>query len=69
MFWNYTKGIDSGEVIYAVNYNIKENLSEGEFDGVIDAEDAAKMYPTGHGDAYGHYLSALKKLLSFVYGL
>ena len=60
MFWNYTRGIDSGEVIYAVNYNIKENLAEGEFDGVIDAEDAAKMYPTGHGDAYGHYLSALK---------
>ena len=26
----------------------------------MDAADASKMYPQGHGDAYGHYLSAIK---------
>ena len=24
LYWNYTHGINSGEAIYAVNYNIKE---------------------------------------------
>lgn len=56
LFWNYTRGINSGEVIYSENYNIKD-LND---DGVIDASDAAKAYPQGHGDAYGHYLTALK---------
>ena len=63
MFWNYTRGIDSGEVIYALNYNIQEYFSGGTLDGVINADDAAKMYPTGHGDAYGHYLTRLEGLL------
>lgn len=58
--WNYTRGIDSGEVIYALNYNIQEQQESGEIDGTINAEDAAVMYPQGHGDAYGHYLMALK---------
>ena len=60
LFWNYTRGIDSGEVIYSLNYNIKENLDLEQGDGVIDAADAASMYPQGHGDAVGHYLTALK---------
>jgi len=59
LVWNYTRGIDAGEVIYAVNYNIQENPNRAP-DGIIDAEDAARMYPQGHGDAYGHYLTALK---------
>lgn len=59
LFWNYTRGIDSGEVIYALNYNIQEDQGE-ELDGSINAADAARMYPQGHGDAYGHYLTALK---------
>ncbi|MBI4657418.1 MAG: LamG domain-containing protein [Verrucomicrobia bacterium] len=59
LFWNYTRGIDSGEVIYALNYNIQENNDTG-VDGVINADDARKMFPQGHGDAYGHYLTALK---------
>lgn len=59
LVWNYTRGIDSGEVVYALNYNIKENNDQG-FDGVIDADDARKLYPQGHGDAYGHFLTALK---------
>jgi hypothetical protein len=65
LFWNYTRGIDSGEVIYALNYNIQESDTET-LDGVIDAEDAAALYPQGHGDAYGHYLTALKNYFSLL---
>ena len=57
-FWNYTRGINAGEVIYALNYNIQEK-SGPDADGKIDATDAARQYPQGHGDAYGHYLTAL----------
>ncbi len=56
MVWNYTRGIDAGEVIYALNYNILDQNN----DGRVDAEDARRLYPQGHGDAYGHYLTALK---------
>ena len=56
MVWNYTGGIDSGEVIYALNYNILDQNS----DGSADEADAAILYPQGHGDAYGHYLTSLK---------
>jgi len=56
--WNYTRGIDAGEVIYALNYNITEK-DDDSADGKIDAADAARQYPQGHGDAYGHYLTAL----------
>ena len=59
LIWNYTRGIDAGEVIYALNYNIQENPDQAP-DGIINAEDAARMYPQGHGDAYGHYLTAIK---------
>ena len=58
LFWNYTRGINSGEVLYAVNYNIKEK-SGATADGRVDAVDALRMFPQGHGDAYGHYLTAL----------
>ena len=59
LFWNYTRGIDSGEVIYALNYNIQEREGEN-LDGNVDAADAAHMYPMGHGDAFGHYMTAIK---------
>ncbi|MEO0018011.1 MAG: hypothetical protein RLZZ522_1294, partial [Verrucomicrobiota bacterium] len=69
LVWNYTRGIDSGEAIYALNYNIKDrtwdyalnsnNPGNLPADGVISAADAAISYPQGHGDAYGHYLTAL----------
>lgn len=59
LVWNYTRGIDAGEAIYALNYNIQEDPDHGP-DGVVDAKDAARMFPQGHGDAYGHYLTALK---------
>lgn len=65
LFWNYTRGIDSGEVIYALNYNIQENNDSG-VDGIINADDARKMFPQGHGDAYGHYLTALKGYYSLL---
>ena len=54
LVWNFTRGITAGEVAYAVNYDIS-----GSNTGLIDYQQAALMYPQGHGDAYGHYLSAL----------
>lgn len=62
LVWNYTRGIDAGEVIYALNYNILDQ----NIDGRVDATDAAKLYPQGHGDAYGHYLTALKGYYSLL---
>ncbi len=60
LYWNYTNGINSGEVLYAVNYNIKEKVGSSTENGIIDAADAQRMFPQAHGDAYGHYLTALK---------
>ena len=65
LVWNYTRGIDAGEVIYALNYNIQEDPNHTP-DGVINAEDAAYSYPQGHGDAYGHYLTALQGYYSLL---
>lgn len=53
LFWNFT-GSD-GEVAYAATYN----LSDYNDDGFINALDASILYPQGHGDAWGHYLTAL----------
>ena len=55
LVWNFTKGITAGEVAYAVNYNISGHRSS-----TMTASTAAELYPQGHGDAYGHYLSALQ---------
>jgi hypothetical protein len=60
LYWNYTGGINAGEVLYATNYNIKEKAGSSTADGIINAADAARMFPQGHGDAYGHYLTAVK---------
>ena len=51
--WNLTKGITEGEPAYVANYGIRAR------DGVLDVNCAAAQYPQGHGDAWGHYLSAL----------
>ncbi|MEN9840355.1 MAG: hypothetical protein RL376_155, partial [Verrucomicrobiota bacterium] len=59
LYWNYINGIDSGESIYASNYDIVEKTGSDTADGTIDADDAVHMFPQGHGDAYGHYLTAL----------
>ena len=53
MFWNFTLG--EGEVAYQQTYNI----SDQDFDGDVDEFDARILYPQGHGDAWGHYLTAL----------
>jgi hypothetical protein len=65
LFWNYTRGIDSGEVIYALNYDIRDQAGVGA-DGVVNASDARRMFPQGHGDAYGHYLTAIKGYYSLL---
>jgi hypothetical protein len=62
LVWNYTRGINSGEIIYALNYDIIDQ----DRDGVIGPADAAHLYPQGHGDAYGHYLTALKGYYSLL---
>jgi len=70
LWWNYTRGINSGEALYAVNYNISEKAGSITANGNVDAADAQRMFPQGHGDAYGHYLTALKgyyKLLTHPY--
>ncbi len=59
LYWNYINGIASGESIYAINYDIKEQAGSPTTNGVLDAADAQRMFPQGHGDAYGHYLTAL----------
>jgi len=55
LFWNFTKA--EGEAAYAMNYN----MSDVTMDGFIDEDDAMKLYPMGHGDAWGHYLTAVRK--------
>ena len=53
LLWNFSKGITEGEAAYVNNYGIRAR------DGVMDVNCAAAQYPQGHGDAWGHYLSAL----------
>lgn len=53
MFWNYAKGL--GEAAYNVNYNVKDT----NMDGFINEDDARTLYPQGHGDSWGHFLSAM----------
>lgn len=57
LIWNYTQGINGGEPAYAYNYNIRGTPTNTV--GLITVEDAKRFYPQGHGDAWGHYLSAL----------
>jgi hypothetical protein len=65
LYWNYTRGIDAGEVIYALNYNIQKS-DDTPPGAAITADDARIMFPQGHGDAYGHYLTAIKGYLSLL---
>ena len=52
LYWNFTHA--EGEAAYAMKYNI----SDINQDGFIDVNDAMILYPQGHGDAWGHYLTA-----------
>ncbi len=54
LFWNFTTG--DGEVAYALSYNV----SDQDVNGVINEYDARILFPQGHGDAWGHYLTAMK---------
>lgn len=54
LFWNYTSG--QGELAYAQCYGI----SDLNYDGFIDELDAKTLFPQGHGDAWGHYLTGIK---------
>ncbi len=54
LLWNFTTG--DGEVAYALSYNVSDQNASG----VIDEFDARIMFPQGHGDAWGHYLTATK---------
>lgn len=58
LIWNFTRDLTGGEVAYALNYNIRD--VNGDVGGVIDEADAKQLYPQGHGDAWGHYLTAIK---------
>lgn len=57
LIWNFTQGINGGEAAYAYSYNVRGDPDATE--GIITAEDAKALYPQGHGDAWGHYLSAI----------
>lgn len=53
LYWNMTGGI--GQMAYTLTYAPQDFG----FDGFLDADDAETQYPQGHGDAWGHYLSAV----------
>jgi hypothetical protein len=56
LIWNFTKDIGGGEAAYALNYSLRNE--NGDADGTINESDARRLYPQGHGDAWGHYLTA-----------
>ena len=68
--WNFS---DSDvQALYVANYAIhpeeskrQEKASEGENVSITE-HDARRQYPQGHGDAYGHFLSALKVYYSLL---
>jgi hypothetical protein len=53
LFWNFTSG--EGQVAYVQAYNIADQ----NVDGFVDERDARILFPQGHGDSWGHYLTAL----------
>ncbi|PIE90774.1 MAG: hypothetical protein CR997_03880 [Acidobacteria bacterium] len=64
LYWNFTSG--DGEVAYVQAYNIQDQ----DISGVVDETDARILFPQGHGDAWGHYLTAMTtfyKLLTHPY--
>ncbi len=54
LLWNFTLG--DGEIAYSQVYN----MADQNRDGRINETDARTLYPQGHGDAWGHYLTAVK---------
>lgn len=62
LIWNFTNDFVGGEVAYALNYGI----GDVNVDGVIDEVDAKQLFPQGHGDAWGHQLTALKAYYNLI---
>ena len=60
LFWNFTLG--DGELAYQQSFNI----GDFDLDGSISEKDARIQYPQGHGDAWGHYLTASKQYYSLM---
>jgi hypothetical protein len=58
LYWNFTQGTDGGQVAYALNYNIQD--TSGNVPSSVSLDTARTLYPQGHGDAWGHYLTAAK---------
>jgi len=54
LLWNFTKS--AGEAAYTVSYDIQDVNN----DGFLNELDAQRMFPQGHGDAWGHYLTAVR---------
>jgi hypothetical protein len=52
--WNFSSGTE-GEPTYVQVYGISDTNGNGALD------DAQSLYPQGHGDAWGHYLTATKQ--------
>jgi hypothetical protein len=63
--WNITADITGGQVAYMLNYGISD--LKGNKNGALDADDAIALFPQGHGDAYGHYLSAIKGYYAYLH--
>lgn len=57
LYWNVGTG-DRGEVAYVNNYSIR--LRGSSAGTLVTPNEARLEYPQGHGDAWGHYLSASK---------
>lgn len=53
LFPNITTGTEAGRAAYSLTYAINPRPGES-FD-----QAASRLYPQGHGDAWGHYLTAL----------
>ena len=60
LYWNFTSG--DGEFAYALAYNITDQ----NLDGNLNEFDARILFPQGHGDAWGHYLTAMTTYYSLL---
>ena len=58
--WNFINDTSGGEVAYVMNYGITDQEIDGQKDSITNEKDAQRQYPQGHGDAWGHYLTATK---------
>ncbi|MDD2236097.1 MAG: LamG domain-containing protein [Kiritimatiellae bacterium] len=62
--WNFTADIAGGQVAYALNYDVRSQTNTAP---AFTEEVASELFPQGHGDAYGHYLTALKGYYSLLH--